>query len=445
MATYLLNALHIDLPDGSLPEKTYLVRVILEDFLGLVCNVGRSDSAYYELYEPLNSKKLQLRDAFFYGAPEGGRQSSENIPQVQRWAAHSFVVGLPLPVLYGTDRITTNETGTICEIDVFAAIFFMLTRWEEQFIEKPDKYQRFSAEASLAWRWDFLHRPIVEEYLLFLKNMLRHILPGIVFRPTEFKVQFTHDIDFWSAPVRLRNFAKDILVRRSFSAFSKRWAYWRNRVNPIDLFDLFMDVSERHGGQAHFYCIAGHRAGKLDGEKYYNHPQYRATLRRVIARGHVVGLHPSVQTLDNPTYLIEEKERLESIIGAPVTTGRQHLLRFKLPDTWEYWEQAGLTCDSTLGYAGAPGFRCGTGRTFPVFSVRQRRVLNLREMPLIVMDTTLKNYLGLYPNAGFARMAQFIETGRQYQMPITLLLHNSLGDDIEWPGWKKVYLQKYSG
>ena len=66
--------------------------------------------------------------------------------------------------------------------------------------------------------------------------------------------------------------------------------------------------------------------------------------------------------------------------------GRQHYLRWENPETWRACEDAGLAHDSTLGFSAGSGFRTGACVDHPVFDLRARRALRLRERPLVVMD-----------------------------------------------------------
>ena len=50
-----------------------------------------------------------------------------------------------------------------------------------------------------------------------------------------------------------------------------------------------------------------------------------------------------------------QKYELEKLLGREVVEGRQHYLRFKVPETWNIWEENQMKVDSTLGYASQPG------------------------------------------------------------------------------------------
>src|SRR5205823_5536771 len=137
-------------------------------------------------------------------------------------------------------------------------------------------------------------------------------------------------------------------------------------------------------------------------------------LRRIDERGHEVGLHPSYGTFLDEAGLRRELDRLREITGRQPLGGRQHFLRFAVPATWRSWDAAGLSYDSTLGFAAAPGFRCGTCYEYPVFDLQERRALGLVERPLIAMEASLLDYQRLSPEAAADEMRRLREICRSF-------------------------------
>lgn len=62
-----------------------------------------------------------------------------------------------------------------CDVgfDIFSAVFYMISRYEEYLPFTPDKYGRFKPEDSLAYRNDLLQIPIVDKWLEILKDILQ--------------------------------------------------------------------------------------------------------------------------------------------------------------------------------------------------------------------------------------------------------------------------------
>jgi hypothetical protein len=103
------------------------------------------------------------------------------------------------------------------------------------------------------------------------------------------------------------------------------------------------------------------------------------------------------------------------------------------------WESSGLSEDSTLGYPEFEGFRCGICHDFPVFDTRQRKMLHLREKPLIAMDVTLAQYRKYSAEQASESLLQLRQKVEKHQGDFTLLWHNSSWNTPFWEDWKTVF------
>ena len=219
----------------------------------------------------------------------------------------------------------------------------------------------------------------------------------------------------------------------------------RYDADPSNTFDFIMDINERYNVTSAFYFITDHSGGAIDGTYTMDMPWIRKLLRRIHHRGHEIGLHPSYNTFRDAAQTALEFERL--LLAAEANGiqqdrwgGRQHFLRWEAPTTWQNWADAGLSYDSTLTYAGRPGFRCGVCYDYPTFNLRSRQRLQLREQPLIVMETSLmaKHHMRLGPQAALRRIIALGDTCKSYNGNMCVLWHNN-ELVAEWQ--KRLYLQ----
>ena len=114
--------------------------------------------------------------------------------------------------------------------------------------------------------------------------------------------------------------------------------------------------------------------------------------------------------------------------------GRHHFLRWQTPTSFRLWDDAGLSYDSTLGFAEAPGFRCGVCHPFRTFDLAARRELNLVERPLIVMDASLQRhqYMGLSARKALDVILELRRATERMSGEFVILWHNNvLTDPIE--------------
>ncbi|MEO0397681.1 MAG: polysaccharide deacetylase family protein, partial [Cyanobacteria bacterium P01_A01_bin.137] len=360
------------------------------------------------------------------------------------------LINSQVSVIYGRsenpcDLFKLYKHSILLGLDIFGSAFFMLTRYEEFVRLDRDQLDRFPATASLAYQEGFLHRPIVDEYVEILWACMKKLWPGLDRRPREFQTHVSHDVDipyqyaFTGLPLLTRNLAGDLLKRRTPRQGLSRIHTWRRvkqgnlAVDPFNTFDWIMSLSEKYGLTSAFYFITGHTNPRKDGNYSIRHLLIRQLLRRIYQRGHEIGIHPSFNTYQDSVQTQKEFGILQQVCseeGIQQSTwgGRQHFLRWCNPTTWQNWEVAGLSYDSTLSFADAAGFRCGTCHEFPVFDLATRQTLNLIERPLIVMECTVldQRYMGLGQNIedAFDYIKCLKDTCRQFNGNFTMLWHN---------------------
>jgi hypothetical protein len=343
-----------------------------------------------------------------------------------------------------TQLITPTEHGIHVAYDILGLTYWMLSRQEEVGRTDLDEHGRFPATSSHAYKHGYLERPVVDEWLHILGQVIQRTWPGIELKQHSFSMKVSHDVDepsrygFRSMPALVRAIAGDVIKRRDFkSAMLAPWVRMNtrtqlHRADPANTFDWIMDVSEQHGLQSAFYFICGHN-DPHDADYQPEHPAIRHLMRRIHQRGHEIGLHPSYSTYQKPQLIRHEADRLRKICAEEgiVQTewgGRMHYLRWEQPTTLRAWADAGMVYDSTLSYADRPGFRCGTCFEYPAFDPVAGEVLSLRVRPLVAMECSVidKSYLGL--GSGDAALAKFMQmktTCRAVSGCFTVLWHNS--------------------
>ena len=95
--------------------------------------------------------------------------------------------------------------------------------------------------------------------------------------------------------------------------------------------------------------------------------------------------------------------------------------------------------DSTMGYADNPGFRCGICTEYSVFNILSRKKLNLKEKPLIAMDTTFADYQKNSPEETQIQLDNLINSVKKYKGTFVLLWHNSSFDIPPWDKFQNLY------
>ena len=443
--------LKILLPRNNQPERNYIVSLIFREYLGLDINIQYGTTQYSIEIKLANGKELLFEDHLFNIFPHPlSYLEKKNVPQKTIFInndGNSFISEPNLPLLFGRDLLDVGADKIICGIDIVASIFFMLTRWEEYANPARDQYNRFPGSASIAVKNNFIHRPIVNEYVEMLWNMLKYLGINQKRKKRKFKALITHDVDLpllWKSPFSfIKKIGGDLIKRNSLKDTAYSLKSYTNYIrdkskDPYDTFDELMDLSETCGLKSHFFFLCGGQH-KEDNGLPPSHPFIKNLLKKINDRGHIIGFHPSFDSFNNEDIFNRELNDLKKISPQPIKYGRQHFLRFEAPNTWRLWENAGMEWESSMYYPDAPGFRCGTCYDFPVFDVLARKELKLREQPLIAMEVSWIAYKEYSPEKMFAEIKELADRVKKYKGTFTFLWHNSSFNTTSWLKYKPVY------
>ncbi len=442
--------LKIYIPNNNLAERKYIINTVFGEFLGTVYQliIDNGELKINDwVIELENGNKLIVEDHFFNKFPNNLEYLKEkNIPKNVKFAKNKFTPENDIPVIYGTSILNPQSSTLNCGIDIFASIFFMLTRWEEYASSVRDSHNRFPAIASLAFKAGFLHRLVVNEYLEMLKNMLLELGFNGAFKKREYKLTLTHDVDHiraWDSPKKfLIRLGGDIIKKRVnlTGAFKILLEYGKvlskKEKDPFDTFDYIMDLSDKIGVKSHFFFM-GRGQTKYDNDYYSASSEAKAIAQNIKNRGHLIGIHPTYNAYNNYEQFKSEKEELEKNFNTQIKFGREHYLRFEVPTTWQIWEDNGMEWESTLSYADEDGFRCGVCYEYRVFNILTREHLKLKEKPLIFMDAI--DIEKFSPQEMQEALLKLISQVERYKGEAVVLWHNSNYNTIKWRNYKKVY------
>ena len=350
------------------------------------------------------------------------------------------------------------------DFDVFARIFFLVSRYEEYNLDPSvlDAYGRFSSTKSVASKLDFLQQPLVNQYVITLSEKLKARFPDLDMSFPTYRFQPTFDIDnawLYRNKGFLRNaggFLKDILSG-NFEKVKNRADILRGAIDdPYFTFDYIQKLHQEYGLSPVVFWLLGD-LGKYDKNISWKNKALQQ-LVQTFAKQYKVGIHPSYRSNDAVYILKKEVLRLAKILQndaqKPFYTegssfekntvhafpSRQHFLKLRFPETYRRLLEVGIREDWTIGYADETGFRASIATPFPWFDLEKNVETPLIIHPFQAMDVTLKHYLKLSPEAATERLRTLIRTTRDVGGTFTTLWHNdNLAEIEDWKGWREVY------
>jgi len=329
--------------------------------------------------------------------------------------------------------------------DLFAAIFYLITRYEEYLPHQKDMYGRYAHENSVAFKENFLHLPLINIWLEDFKKLLIEKDASLQFNDSRFSFLPTYDIDIaWSFRNKgfKRNFGGilQLLFKGQFRKIIHRMkVIRRKRQDPFDSYEWMDQLHEQFNLKPIYFFLVAKEKGKYDKNIDVTNTEYQQLVQSISSKC-VIGLHPSWASGDIPSLLTKEKALLEQITNRTITSSRQHYIRFELPSTYRKLLALGLTNDYSMGYGSINGFRASIASTYYWYDLKSEEKTQLHIHPFCFMDANSYYEQKLSPDAAFEELMQYYNAVKSVNGTMITIWHNNfLGTDEAFAGWRDVY------
>jgi len=348
----------------------------------------------------------------------------------------------------GIDCFFQYRQEATIPFDIFAATFYLVSRYEEYLPHVQDSFERFPAEESLAFKLDFLEKPLIDIWAYKFKLIMQDKYPEFEFKKRKFEYISTIDIDVpyhfkHKGLIRtLSGYIKDLSKLRIFDIWFRTMVVLGFRKDPFDTFDEAINYQKQYDIKTIFFFSVGDYT-TYDKNTSSRNTNYQSLIKSVADYADV-GLHPSYFSYKNEEILQKEKLRLESVFNRPVEKSRQHYLRLDLPETYQNLVNLEVKEDYTMGYAAHYGFRASTCTPFYFYDLEFEIQTPLKVFPFAVMDGTLKDYLELSNKRAFEVIIKLAYEVKNVDGIFITLFHNeTLSNRGRWRRWRKMYIDVF--
>lgn len=342
---------------------------------------------------------------------------------------------------------STNPTS-IVPCDLFAASFYLISRYEEYLPHVKDEFERFPAEESLAFQNKFLDKPLIDLWAFKLRDILFEKFPdhqaSVQKNQRKFKYLPTIDVDM-AYKFKHKGFIRSIGgVLNDLIHFNVQDILYRFLVlskikkDPFDIFDEVLALQKKSDIPVLFFFLLSEYT-TYDKNISAGNINYKLLIKNV-ADYAKVGIHPSFFSVKNELKIKKETNRLEQIVNFPISKSRQHYLRLALPDTYQILVDLEITEDYTMGYAKHYGFRAGTCTPFYFYDLDFEIQTPLKVFPFAVMDGTLKDHLNFTVKRSYDTILKLADEVKKVNGTFITLFHNeSVSGSDRWRGWDRIY------
>ena len=341
-----------------------------------------------------------------------------------------------------------TNPGSEIPYDIFAASFYLISRYEEYLPHVKDQHERFPAAESLAYQNKFLDRPVIDIWAFKFLDLLRKNFPKYEqeLRNENRRFDFISTIDVDMAfKYKHKGFTRNIGgILKDVSQFNIGDLWLRFLVifglhrDPYDVFKRLLNLQKKFGVRTLFFFLLG-EYGTYDKNISPGNSNYKLLIKD-IADYCTVGIHPSYMSMKQEQRIKKEQSLLEEIVNFPITKSRQHYLRVALPETYQHLVDLEIKQDYSMGYASHFGFRAGTCTPFYFYDLDFEIQTPLKVFPFAAMDVTLKDYLNFTPKKSYNTIMHLANEVHQVGGTLITVFHNeSVSGNGEWRGWSKLY------
>jgi hypothetical protein len=280
--------------------------------------------------------------------------------------------------------------------DIFAASFFLLSRYEEYLPHVKDDYGRYTVKESVAYKNRFLNQPVIDIWAYKLKDILKERFPEFQFSKREYQVWPVIDVPmayYFRQKGLLRtlggtlNDIARLKLRQLYERYSVLMGFKRD---PYDTFKWVITKQKQYNFKFTVLFLIGNYS-TYDKNINTNKKAF-VSLIKSVADYCNVGLKASYFALDDISILKQEKIKMEGIINRELVAVRNSFSKLNLPKSYRNLVELEIHQDFSMGYIDTLGFRAGTCTPFQFYDLDYEIQTPLQINPYQCLDFALLKY-----------------------------------------------------
>jgi hypothetical protein len=337
-----------------------------------------------------------------------------------------------------------NKQNENIHFDIFSAIFYFISRYEEWQNFEKDIHDRFELKESILFKYNFHLKPVVDIWIEELKNALVKKYPALIFPKKVFKTISTIDVDnlfayknkglFRTAGAALKD-----LLKFDFQNLKRRLSVTGNKTHdPFDIYESFSKYcNENKLPLIYFFLFK--TGTKYDRTVNPNSESFKNVFEVIKKNKAFIGLHPSYYSAGDVTKLSGEIDLFSDKLSAKVTLSRQHYLRFDIRKTPVQLMSRGILADFSMGFASGPGFRAGTSQPFYFYDFNLEKKIKLLMVPFCAMDGAYFVYSHISAAEAYQSILKIKEEIKKANGLFITVFHERTFAGHLYPGFGEMY------
>ncbi|MEP5253601.1 MAG: polysaccharide deacetylase family protein [Winogradskyella arenosi] len=335
----------------------------------------------------------------------------------------------------------TSERSDL-PFDIFAASFYLLSRYEEYLPHVKDDYGRFLASESLAYHHKFLNQPVVDIWAYKLKDVLQERFPDYNFPQRKYTVQPVIDVPmayYYKNKGFLRtiggtlNDLRRLKLKQLYERYTVLMGFKRD---PYDTFKWI--VRKQKSSKVKFIVLFLIGDYSTYDKNISTTKKDFITLIKSVADYCSVGIKASYFSLSDLKVLKKEKLKMEAITHVDLNAVRHSFSKLNLPLSYRNLVELEINQDFTMGYIDTLGFRAGTCTPFQFYDLDYEVQTPLQINPYHCLDFALLKYHSLLDKT--EHLQKVIKAVKAVNGTFTPVFHNYSFSDLErWKGFRTLF------
>ena len=326
--------------------------------------------------------------------------------------------------------------------DIFAASFYLLSRYEEYLPHVKDDYGRFMAKESLAYKNRFLNQPVIDIWAYKLQVVLKGRFPDFKFSDRKYRLQPIIDVPM------AYYFRKKGLLRTIGGTFTDigrfrfRQLYQRYLVlmgfkrDPYDTFKCIIAKQKQCNFKFTVLFLIGDYS-TYDKSISTNKKEF-VSLIKSVADYCYVGIKASFFALEDISILKKEKLKMEAIINSDLHAVRHSFSKLNLAQSYRNLIELEINQDFTMGYIDTLGFRAGTCTPFQFYDLDNEVQTPLQINPYHCLDYGLLKYASQLDKQ--EHLQKLIDEVKAVNGTFTPVFHNyTFSNQERWKGFRSLF------
>jgi len=331
-----------------------------------------------------------------------------------------------------------KTTNSDFPFDIFAATFYLLSRYEEYLPHTKDIYGRYAHENSLAFKEGFLQLPLVNTWVRDLALEIQKKYSIFNAQYPMFSFLPTYDIDI-AFSYKHKGLLRNIGGFFNSPSVERLKALTGVQKDPFDTYSWLHELHQQNKLQPVYFFLVAEKNGKFD-KNILPYKDIMWKLAKHHAKKYTIGIHPSWQSGDSPSLLEKERLYLQEMSEKEITLSRQHYIRFNLPEGYHKLIASEITDDYSMGYGSINGFRASVASSFFWYDLQDDRQTNLRIHPFCFMDANSFYEQHFSAEQAYEELSHYYEVCKEVNGTLITIWHNNfLGTAKEFVGWREAY------